>query len=309
MTQKRINPLEKASIRTGLLLLLMMLVFLSLHRVSFGQVADCCPGLEDNRWVRETLKPGIEHYQGYFEALFDAPQHINILTVDLKEPDAQIHLAAAKLFGEDRMTVSEIGNKTKSLAAINAGFAHGGKVNSGIIKIDGNVLPFLKQEPEELRFVGSSAVGMDSLGGWHFTDRKGEKWENDWEEVDNAIAGGHRLIRDGMINKTIDYEEYISAREIRHAGQRHPRTGFGMTSDSLIVLITVDGRFNVAEGVTLREFALLMNSLGCNDAINLDGGGSTTMWIRRKGVVNHPSDNGQYDSEGERLIRTAIYMN
>lgn len=60
--------------------------------------------------------------------------------------------------------------------------------------------------------------------------------------------------------------------------------------------------------MTIDELALLMKDLNCVNALNLDGGGSTTMWIKGKGVVNHPSDNGKFDHEGARAVANAIIV-
>ncbi len=80
------------------------------------------------------------------------------------------------------------------------------------------------------------------------------------------------------------------------AGQTHPRSAIGITADERVVMATVDGRHpDESLGVTLDELADLMISRGAVEAINLDGGGSTTLAVRRPGdsnvtVVNAPSD-------------------
>jgi exopolysaccharide biosynthesis protein len=74
------------------------------------------------------------------------------------------------------------------------------------------------------------------------------------------------------------------------------------------LLITIDGRNEEAQGMTLYELSRLMKALKCEDAINLDGGGSTTMWIAKKGVVNHPSDNKIFDAQGERNIANVLLV-
>jgi len=90
-----------------------------------------------------------------------------------------------------------------------------------------------------------------------------------------AVSGGPVLIRDGAI---------VGGDEVRH-----PRTAIGF-NDRDIVLLTVDGRQQGwSVGMTLAELAGLLVSLGCTDAVNLDGGGSTTMWVRGE-VRNRPSD-------------------
>jgi exopolysaccharide biosynthesis protein len=71
---------------------------------------------------------------------------------------------------------------------------------------------------------------------------------------------------------------------------RQPRTLAGVRPDGTLLLVTVDGRLpGWSVGMTLPEAARLMRSLGARDALNLDGGGSTTMVVRGE-VVNRPAD-------------------
>ena len=63
--------------------------------------------------------------------------------------------------------------------------------------------------------------------------------------------------------------------------------------------------------MSLPDFVRLLRSLGCYDALNLDGGGSTTMFVDgfgHNGIVNHPTDNGKYDHEGERTVSNCIVV-
>lgn len=272
---------------------------------------DSDPALGDESWSRERLAPGVELLRRHFEDLFNAPQFISILTIDLKQSGVKVRFATADQFGEERLAIPDLAVRSGALAAINGGFGHGGPgiLNSGIIKIDGVVLPFLNDEPDELYFVGGSAIGIDEEGKWHFRIREGTQWLDEWGEVHNALAGGHMLILNGEIFPVVEKEEYTTDREINHAGRRHPRTAIGMTADSIGVLLTVDGRHpSKAEGLTLLELAQFMKILGCFYAINLDGGGSTTMWTARHGVVNHPSGNRQFDADGLRLLKNGVVI-
>lgn len=92
--------------------------------------------------------------------------------------------------------------------------------------------------------------------------------------------------------------------------KKHPRTALCLKENS-ILLITVDGRHDQAKGASLPELQNFLLSLKCKDAMNLDGGGSTTLWMNtkdHKGVVNCPSDNKKFDNKGERKVANIILI-
>ena len=101
-----------------------------------------------------------------------------------------------------------------------------------------------------------------------------------------AVSGSAVLVQDGKIPPKFSYD----------IAGRHPRTAVGSTSNGkVLLLVTVDGRQEGSIGMTQMEFAKLLLSLGAYNAINLDGGGSTTMVTRETGttnvkIVNNPSD-------------------
>lgn len=84
--------------------------------------------------------------------------------------------------------------------------------------------------------------------------------------------------------------------------QRHPRTAIGWRPDGKIILVVVDGRQKSSVGMTMDELAGLMLEMGCAQAMNLDGGGSTTMAIKNR-IVNSPSD-----ITGERPVSDALMI-
>lgn len=110
----------------------------------------------------------------------------------------------------------------------------------------------------------------------------------DWTTLDHAVGGGPSLVRNGKIAIDADkqgFNEGFSAR-------RHPRTMVGRTETGDTWWVAVDGRQTMSVGATLEEAAHVMLKLGCVDAINLDGGGSTTLNLN--GVtVNRPSDGSE----------------
>jgi exopolysaccharide biosynthesis protein len=91
--------------------------------------------------------------------------------------------------------------------------------------------------------------------------------------------------------------------------KRHPRAAFGIDADGYAYLVVIDGRFpGKADGASIFETAYIWHLLGMTDAINLDGGGSTTLWTEKTGVINYPCDNKKFDHEGERSVPNLIIV-
>lgn len=121
----------------------------------------------------------------------------------------------------------------------------------------------------------------------------------DWSKVTDVIGGGPRLVRDGKA--AVDYaKEGFNA---DFGAKRHPRTAIGKTKDGDIWIVTVDGRQTVSVGASLDEMAAVMLRFGCTDAVNLDGGGSTTLNIRGLSV-NRPSEGSERPVANALLIFT-----
>ncbi len=107
-----------------------------------------------------------------------------------------------------------------------------------------------------------------------------------WTDVTEAVGGGPWLVRNGQID--VDWESERLSR-VTFVDRRHPRTAAGVTADDVLLMVAVDGRSGISQGATLDELASIMKGLGAINAINLDGGGSTTM-VARGAVVNAPTD-------------------
>lgn len=89
----------------------------------------------------------------------------------------------------------------------------------------------------------------------------------------------------------------------------HPRTAIGITTDGRLLLVTVDGRFkDKAVGMSTELLQEFMYILGAHEALNLDGGGSTAMWIEGYGIVNHTCDGLNWDNPKERAVSSIIYI-
>lgn len=91
--------------------------------------------------------------------------------------------------------------------------------------------------------------------------------------------------------------------------KRHPRTLIGTTSDGWVYLIVIDGRFpGQGIGTTIHETAMIAKMFGLKDALNLDGGGSSTLWTKPAGVVSHPYDNRRFDHYGQRSVPNIVVV-
>ncbi len=115
---------------------------------------------------------------------------------------------------------------------------------------------------------------------------------------EDIVAGVPQLVKNGKIDITWEQEKASKS----FVETRHPRTAVAKLKDGKFLMITVDGRSESSGGLGLQDLAEYLLELGAVDAMNLDGGGSTTMFLDGK-IVNTPSD-----KEGERKIGDALIV-
>jgi hypothetical protein len=122
---------------------------------------------------------------------------------------------------------------------------------------------------------------------------------DDWARAEAIVGGAGLLIRDGRFIEDWAVEQLTAG----FPETRHPRTLIGTHSDGSAWLITVDGRQpKLSAGMSLLELRALASRLGLTQALNLDGGGSTTMWVQGQ-IVNSPSD-----PAGPRKVSDALLV-
>ena len=117
-----------------------------------------------------------------------------------------------------------------------------------------------------------------------------------WDRAEQIVGAGPRLVENGAVRVTAGEEQFPG--DIRYG--RAPRSAVGVTKAGKIVFAVVDGRQEHSHGLTLTEFAELLVKFGVQNAINLDGGGSSALYVDGD-VVNSPSD-GTERSVGSALI-------
>lgn len=116
-----------------------------------------------------------------------------------------------------------------------------------------------------------------------------KKWK-----MHTAVGGGPVIVQNGRVMITNEEELKFAGNAIN---DKHPRTCIGYTTDGYLVILVIQGRFpGIAEGATLEQEAQLLIALGCTEALNLDGGGSSCMLINGNETIR-PSD-----KEGQRPV-------
>lgn len=110
----------------------------------------------------------------------------------------------------------------------------------------------------------------------------------DWKQTRQVIGGGPALLQGGKYVDAWAQEGFKS----EFGEKRHPRTAIGATKGGDVWLVVVDGRQDMSVGATVAETAAIMARLGCVEAMNLDGGGSSTLALSGL-VLNRPSDGSE----------------
>ncbi|WP_205511365.1 phosphodiester glycosidase family protein [Longitalea arenae] len=124
-----------------------------------------------------------------------------------------------------------------------------------------------------------------------------EHWN--WWKMHTAVGGGPVLVQEGAVLIT-NKEEQLYAFE---RNDRHPRTAMGYTRNNRLIILVIQGRApGIAEGATLDEEARILVDLGCVEAINLDGGGSSCMLVNGKETIQ-PAD-----KEGQRPVASVFIV-
>jgi hypothetical protein len=141
-------------------------------------------------------------------------------------------------------------------------------------------------------------AGQEVFVQTHFRTLLGTKPEQ-WVQAQDVVGGAGLLVLHGQPMADWSTEQLRAGFDT----ERHPRTMIGTTRGSAIWLVTVDGRNpSVSLGMTFAELTNLARKLNLVNALNLDGGGSTTMVVKGK-VVNHPSD-----AVGPRRVSDALIV-
>lgn len=119
--------------------------------------------------------------------------------------------------------------------------------------------------------------------------------------MQTAIAGGPALIQNGQVSISNNEERMFGGKAI---DDKHPRTAMGYTADGKLIILVVQGRFDgIAEGASLKQLANILLDLGCVEALNLDGGGSSCLLVNGKETIKPSDKTGERPVPGVFIIQ------
>lgn len=221
---------------------------------------------------------------------------ITYFVADIKIKDSSyLHSAFAKnTFGRNiTETTSEIAENNEAIFAINGDYY--GFRSDGVLIRNGKVY---RDTPAR-----TSAAFYNDGKMRVFDETKVSSDELLNSGVTNTISFGPILVDDGKIVDNFEHVVVDTNFGNRSIQSSNPRTGVGMIEANHFVFIVVDGRQEgYSKGMTLSEFAEVFKELGCTEAYNLDGGGSSTMYFMGR-VINNPLGEGK-----ERKISDILYI-
>lgn len=241
------------------------------------------------RWDTCSLRPGMVAVRAQLE-LFGAPQAISMVHYDARR-------FRTRIVQPDSLSLtSAVAAREGAATAINAGYFNVRKfVPSTFVRVAGRTIA-ATEERELYRVNGVVTLRGRKVRILPYVPSDDVRLARRYRD---ALACGPLLLVEG--------------REVSYADRkggfwgRHPRSLIGVTKRGDVVMVVVDGRFpEEAAGMTIGELAFVARQLGLHAALNLDGGGSSTLWCDDAGIINHPSDNKRFDSAGERRVTNCI---
>ena len=231
-------------------------------------------GLHTAKWMQ--LTNGVEYYYGRFTNLlgtvdgFTASKNdLHLLRIDYAGAPVRMKFVDHTQTSTPRWTTSKTAAQHNALFAINMTMEDGNGGPQGYVKVDGEEVPSLR------------TTGPD---GFAFNDDKTYKFDRKWLDTD---PGTGRPKADAWDN-VVSHEAYTIHDGVATWGanatyfSRANYTFFGTTEDGVLWAGAVDGRREgVSDGLAYHEVAALQRALGCVGGVCCDGGGSTTMAIRK----------------------------
>lgn len=285
--------------------LFLFLVF-SVYNTVLGQTEEDARAIQSIAWKEKNIASGIVLKQCEKVVIFGKLQSISILEIDtaLAQVDFQVDYEKSGFH-----PVSVFGHRNNAIAAINGTYFMTTGTNMytpwHFIKIDGKVISKTVNNEFSTRATGVMTVtdGIVDLSTWNK-----EKEALQAQGSQYALVCGPLLLDNGQ-ECEIWNPDPSNTSGTNFVGI-NPRSCVAHTADGKVLLITVDGRqASRAVGMSLRQLQFFTQAIGCTDALNLDGGGSSALYVQgeeRHGIVNVPIDENV--SGKERNVGNVLYI-
>lgn len=261
--------------------------------------AHCTSLLDREGWMTTQIYTGLKwhNFEGT-DPVTSNPQIVNVIEADL--PNAPIQLSF--VYSAVDKKVSEIAASGDALAVTNATYGAG---QEGIvhIKTDGVVRRTIDEDVAGYTaWKHKAAVWFDGMYGFGFynyhSNVGASKAAYEGDKHPNLYSGAPLLIYGGSKINLVGFGG--------NSGQNHPRTVLAVTQSGRLLLMTVDGRLSTAKGMTCPEVQdFLERYFAPAYAINMDGGGSTAMYVHGMGIVDYPCHGTAEDAEDVSRDHTA----
>ncbi len=165
--------------------------------------------------------------------------------------------------------------------------------------------PYVRQAPLKPVRDSSAAFTKEQVVQAIFNEagnqKRGRLYFPVWK-MKTAVGGGPVLLQNGELKVTNNEELKFAGKAI---DDKHPRTAMGYTRDHRLIILVIEGRHpGVAEGATLTQEAVLLKEIGCSEALNLDGGGSSCMLVNGKPTIQVSDKEGQRPVPAVFLIKS-----
>lgn len=269
-------------------ILLISLFLLSL--IFSAQSCEDSVTIPDIQWECKNISEGIQ-LRSAKTNLFNSQQAVYIVDIDTNQANINFWVGVS----DTLLATNVIARKKEALLAINGTYFNRTEGYSRhFIKLDSKVISSTEEREFDTR-----ATGVFTISGGHvdISDWNIEKEQNVAGNVQYALVCGPLMI-DNSSDITMWDNVFVTT--------RHPRSFVAMTDDGHILFVAVDGKQpGYADGMSLYELRSFARSIGCVDALNLDGGGSTTLYIEgeaNNGIINTPSD------PEERPVASILYV-
>lgn len=235
--------------------------------------------------LNSQLPSSVKIYDSYGTLPDGKPLRAMYAEIDLRDGNLKF-----RSIGSDshRETTAETYRNNNAILAINGGYfdsntsvsliiEDGDIVSPGTHKLPRGAFGMVNGKPEVTwTLPASEGDGVNKINTLNGRGRS-EKWT-----ASQAVGGGPVLIKNSEIQTEGQKEGFAGSHMIRH-----PRSAIGYKNDHTLLMLVVEGRQEASAGATLSELALIMKELGANEAVNLDGGGSSAM-VAANEVVNVP---------------------